>query len=63
MAPVIRRAALVQVLEHEKRMAKGAKMCIICGDRVGIGVCLVFVSARHCAQTGDTTLFFYPLEK
>jgi hypothetical protein len=25
-------AALVQVLEHEKMMAKGARMCMIVGD-------------------------------
>jgi len=31
-------AALVQVLEHEKMMAKGARICIIVGDRVVIGL-------------------------
>ena len=42
IAPVISSAALVQVLEHEKMMAKGARICIIVGDRVVISVQALF---------------------
>jgi len=35
-------AALVKVLEHEKMMAKGARMCMIVGDRVVIDLQMLF---------------------
>jgi hypothetical protein len=45
-APVINNSTFVQVLEHEKMMAKGARFCIIWGHRVGIVLCRCFVWAQ-----------------
>jgi hypothetical protein len=39
-------------------MVKGTKICIIDGDRVGIGTHIGFFSDKHCAQIGSTTLSF-----
>jgi hypothetical protein len=41
-------------------MAKGARMCIIVGDRVGIVSVPCCFSNKHSTRAGDATLFFYP---
>jgi hypothetical protein len=40
-------------------MEKGARMCIIVGDRVGIVLVSCGLSTKHFTQVGDATLFFY----
>jgi hypothetical protein len=54
----MRSAALVKVLEHEKMMAKGARMCMIVSDRVVIGLQALVLNDKHFAQVSHTTLFF-----
>jgi len=58
MAPVSSNIAFVQVLEHEKMIEKGPRMCIMVGDRVVIGVNYV-VLATSILHEPVIQLYFF----